>query len=337
MVRVRVPCSSLTIDSHRARLYRLIFSLAAAYNVGLGLWAVLAPNSFFDLFQMARPRYPSIWSTLGLVLGLYGLLYLYAAIHLDRARPIIAVGLAGKILGPIGWILTVHGGGLPIRTFPLIAFDDIVWWLPFGLFLLEGSAFGRRLRALAPLACAIVNFIAAGALLLVLRSGVTASDPGAGAAYVGQNGLIWRLGWGTWIGAALTLVAFYAWWGSRIERWRLAIGAFVIATVGIACDITAESLFIGWLPKDFESISRVATVLTGGAANGLYTVAGVMLTIATPTLRGRLLAWTWAVWAAGFLLSAFSLLGIIPGIAASTGALFILFCPWCVAIWRKLR
>jgi hypothetical protein len=301
------------------------------------LWAVLAPNSFFDLFQLARPRYPSIWSTLGLVLGLYGVLYAYAGMRLDRARPIIAIGLAGKILGPVGWILTIHSGGLPIRTFPLIAFDDIVWWLPFGLFLLEGSELGGRLRQLAPLACALVNFIAAGALLLVLRPGVTAGELGAGAAYVTQNGLVWRLGWGTWIAAAMTLVAFYGWWGSRIDRSRLAVAAFAIATVGIACDITAESLFIGWLPKDFETISRLATVLTGGAANGLYTVAGVMLTIATPALRGRLLVWTWAVWATGFLLSAFSLLGNIPGIAVSTAVLFTLFCPWCVAIWRQLR
>ena len=298
---------------------------------------MLTPNSFFDLFQLARPRYPSIWSTLGLVLGLYGVLYAYAALRLDRARPIIAIGLAGKILGPVGWILTVHSGELPIRTFPLIAFDDIVWWLPFGLFLLEGSEIGRRTRELAPFACALVNFIAAGALLIFLRPGVAVGDLDARMSYVAQNGLVWRLGWGTWIAAALTLVAFYAWWGARIARWRLAVAAVGIAALGIACDLTAESLFIGWLPHDFEAISRAATLLTGGAANGLYTVAGVLLTIATPTLRGRILAWTWAVWVVGFLLSAFSMLGNIPGIAVSTAALFILFCPWCVAMRWQLR
>ncbi len=305
--------------------------------MALGLWALLTPNFFFDLSQLARPRYPSIWSTLGLVLGLYGVLYAYAAVRLDRARPIIAIGLAGKILGPVGWILTVHSGELPLRTFPLIAFDDIVWWLPFGLFLLEGSQIGRRVRELAPFACALVNFIAAGALLVILRPGLTVGDLGARTGYVTQNGLVWRLGWGTWIAAALTLVAFYAWWGSRIARSRLGLVVIAIAALGIACDITAESLFIGWLPRDFEAISRIATVLTGGAANGLYTVAGVLLTIATPTLRGRFLAWTWAVWAAGFLLSVFSLLGSIPGIALSTAALFILFCPWCVAMRWQLR
>ncbi len=292
--------------------------------MGLGLWAVLT-------------RYPSIWSALGLVLGLYGVLYAYAALRLDRARPIIAIGLTGTILGPVGWILTVHSGELPIRTFPLIAFDDIVWWLPFGLFLLEGRVIGRRLRELAPLACALVNFIAAGALLSILRPGLTVGDPGARASYVTENGLVWRLGWGLWIAAALTLVAFYAWWGSRIARWRMGFTAFAITAIGLACDVTAESLFIGWLPKDFGAISRLATLLTGGAANGLYTVAGVLLTIATPTLRGRFLVLTWAVWAAGFLLSVFSLLGNIPGIAVSTGVLFVLFCPWCVAMRWQLR
>lgn len=110
-----------------------------------------------------------------------------------------------------------------------------------------------------------------------------------------------------------------------------------IAAAGIVFDVTAESLFIGWLPQDFESITKAATVLTGGAANGLYTVAGVLLTLATPQLRGPLRLWTWGVWVAGLLLSGFSFVNNVAGIAVSTAVLFILFCPWCVAMGRRLR
>src|SRR5260221_12665805 len=115
--------------------YRVIFAVAGAYNIALGAWAVLLPRAFFDLFALEQPRYPAIWQTLGMVLGLYGLLYLYAAYRIDRAAPIIAVGLLGKSCGPIGWLLTVSSGELPLRTFPLIAFGDLVWWIPFALFL----------------------------------------------------------------------------------------------------------------------------------------------------------------------------------------------------------
>jgi hypothetical protein len=324
-------------DPFRARLYRLIFGLAAAYNIGLGLWAVLMPQGFFDLFRLAPPRYPAIWSTLGMVLGLYGLLYLYAGLHLEWSRPVVAVGLAGKILGPIGWILAVHAGDLPVRTFALIAFDDIVWWLPFGLFLLEGTHAGARLRALAPQACALVNLLAAAVLLLVLSPGLTVADLATRAAYVVDFALPWRLGWGIWIAAALTLVAFYGWWGARVRNSTLATVAIGIAVAGIACDVTAESLMIGWLPADFESTTRLATILTGGAANGLYTIAGIVLTLVTPFRSSGFRAWTWGVWVAGVLLSAFSLAGWITGIALSTAVLFILFCPWAYAMRWQVR
>lgn len=324
-------------DPYRARLYRLIFWLAAAYNIGLGVWAVVQPRGFFDLFRLAPPRYPAIWSTLGMVLGLYGLLYAYAALHLAWARPVIAIGLAGKVLGPIGWLLAVHTGELPIRTFALIAFDDLVWWLPWGLFLLEGTPVGTRVRGLAPAACALINTLAAGALVLVLSPALTVGDLATRAAYVVDNGLVWRLGWGVWIAAALSLLAFYAWWGARLRAPALATVAFGIAVVGIVCDVSAESLLIGWLPADFAATSRLATILTGGAANGLYTLAGMLLTASTPLRSTGFRVWTWAVWVAGLILSAFALAGWIPGIALSTAILFLLFCPWAFAMRWQLR
>jgi hypothetical protein len=110
-----------------------------------------------------------------------------------------------------------------------------------------------------------------------------------------------------------------------------------IAVAGIACDVSAESLMIGWLPADFESTSRLATILTGGAANGLYTIAGIVLTLVTPFRSAGFRAWTWGVWVAGVFLSAFSLAGWIAGIAISTAVLFILFCPWAFAMRWQLR
>ncbi len=317
------------------RLYRAVFGLAAAYNVGLGLWAIVQPHAFFDLFQLAPPRYPSIWSTLGMVLGLYGVGYAYAAVHLDRARPFVAIGLAGKILGPIGWILAVQAGELPVRTVGLILFDDIAWWVPFSFFLLEGTDLARRLRGAAPYACAAFNALAVLITATVLRPGTAlAEDP---AGYIARAATFWRVGWVVWVWASLSLLAFYAWWGARLGRPRLVFTALAIATVGLTFDLAADSLLIGWLPRDYQAVMPVATVLTGGLANGLYTLAGVILTLGTPGLRGPLVLWTWAVWGAGFLLSTFALVTYAPGVAWSTALLFILFCPWTVAIGWRLR
>ncbi len=324
--------------AERAPFYRIVFGLAALYNVAFGLWAGFAPYAFFDLFHLRPPLYPSIWSCLGMVVGTYGLVYGYAALRLDRAAPFIAIGLLGKVLGPIGWVLTVRSGEWPVRTFTLILFNDIAWWLPFGLFLIDGTHIGARLRSAAAPACAVLNAIAALAILAVLRPGTElVPDVADRVAYISSHALAWRAGWALWIAAALSLLAFYAWWGARLPRRSWALVAFVVAASGVACDLTAESLFIGWLPERIEEVQRIGSLLTGGAANGLYTLAGVILTLQTRSLRGGLLVWTWAVWAAGVALTATSVAGSLSGMMVSTSALMILFCPWAWVMRRAPR
>src|SRR5213594_4293625 len=156
---------------NRAPYYRIVFGLAAVYNLAFGLWAGLAPDAFFDLFHLRQPLYPSIWSCLGMVVGTYGLGYAYAALHLERARPFIVIGLLGKVLGPLGWVVTVRSGEWPVRTFPLVLFNDLVWWLPFALFLIDDTRMGRRVRDAAGPICASLNAFAALALIAVLRPG----------------------------------------------------------------------------------------------------------------------------------------------------------------------
>lgn len=122
--------------------YRFIFRLAGIYNIAFGLWAGLFPAAFFELFAMDAPRYPQIWQCLGMVIGLYGILYWYAGSRLDRAFPIIAIGLAGKVLGPIGFLHATLTSDWPVRAFPLIITNDLIWWIPFGGFVI-GHLRGR--------------------------------------------------------------------------------------------------------------------------------------------------------------------------------------------------
>jgi hypothetical protein len=327
------------MDPYRARVYRSCFGLAAAYNLALAAWTALRPLAFFEIFGMDPPRYPAVWSCLGMVVGVYGLGYAYAAWRLDRARPFIVLGLLGKVLGPLGWVATVQSGEWPLRTFTLILFNDLVWWLPFGLFLMEGTPVGRQVRASAPFACAALNLVAIAAMGLVLRPGSEVSGTAATrVAYIASHPALWRGAWLVWIAAALSLVGFYAWWGARFEGREegsgpraIAVAALVPAVAGLCADLLAESLYIGWLPEDYERLAPLARVLTGGVGNGLYTLSGIVLTVASPWLRGWPRRLAWIMWAAGLALAVFSFAGSPAGMAISTGVLFAIFCPW--AAW----
>ncbi len=325
------------MSDYRSKIYRLVFRLAAIYNIAFGVWACLFPQAFFAKLEMAPPNYPSIWQCLGMVVGLYGVLYANAARHLDRAKLIIAVGLAGKILGPIGMFMAVRAGEWPLRALTLLVFNDFIWWLPFTLFLLEGTRAGQRLRASAPWACAVLNAAAALAMLLVLRGGTEAVPQAAQrAAYIAEHAPQWRASWAVWMMAGVSLIAFFAWWGAWLSLPRLVFAALTLGAAGLVCDLFAESLFIGWLPHRIDTIAPFASLLTGAAANGLYSVAGALLTLGTRALHGLLRVWAWAVWVSGFALTISTVSGSVSGMMISTAALMTLLCPWVAVFGWKM-
>ena len=110
----------------------------------------------------------------------------------------------------------------------------------------------------------------------------------------------------------------------------------LVAIAGLACDLFAESLFIGWLPDRIEAIAPLASLLTGGVANACYTVGGAMLTLGSPFLRGPLRAWAWAIWTSGLVLTTATFAGNAPGMVIATVALMTLLCPWVAVFGWKL-
>ena len=73
---------------------------------------------------------------------------------------------------------------------------------------------------------------------LVLGAGTEAA-PGieARAAYIASRPVAWRIGWGIWMLAGLSLVAFYTWWGAWLPSPRRAIAALLVAIAGLTCDL----------------------------------------------------------------------------------------------------
>src|SRR5262245_42586796 len=119
----------------RERLYRVVFAFAALYNVAFASWAALWPAQFFVLCGVAPPVSPVLWQCIAMMVGVYAPAYAYAALRPRSARPLVAVALLGKLLGPLGWLSAVRAGEMSVATFPLVAMNDIAWWAPFILFL----------------------------------------------------------------------------------------------------------------------------------------------------------------------------------------------------------
>jgi hypothetical protein len=63
----------------RRRFHRAIFLLAGIYNILWGMYAALDPQWLFRFAGMEPQNYPEIFACLGMVIGLYGLLYLEVA------------------------------------------------------------------------------------------------------------------------------------------------------------------------------------------------------------------------------------------------------------------
>ena len=151
--------------------------------------------------------------------------------------------------------------------------------------------------------------------------------------YVGTHLLAWRLGWLTWIAAAVSLLWFYWWWRDRVGASYVPL---ILGGLGLVADVTAELILVVGGVETYIATSPFAFALTGGVANGLYTLCGIGLTLATP-LEAWERAWAVVMWTAGIALSVGALANIPVITAGATAILFALFCPWCLYLAVKLR
>jgi len=116
---------------HRPRWARLTLIFAAIYDIVWGGLVVLAPNTLFNVLEMATPRYVGLWQCIGMIVGVYGVGYFIAAFNPARHWPIVLVGLLGKIFGPTGFLLAAARGELPWRFGVTIITNDLIWIVPF--------------------------------------------------------------------------------------------------------------------------------------------------------------------------------------------------------------
>lgn len=128
----------------RRRLHQRVFVAAGVYNLVWGGYAVADPQWLFRLAGMPPSNTPEIFATLGMVIGLYGVVYLDVARSPEHGWVPAAVGFTGKVLGPIGlgWLLIT--GRWPPATVVLVITNDLIWWLPFATYLRDAWPAFRR-------------------------------------------------------------------------------------------------------------------------------------------------------------------------------------------------
>lgn len=132
-------------------LRRVVYSISIirCYNIAWGFYVAIDSQWLFRFARIPLQNHPQIFACLGMVVGLYGLVYWEIARVPERGWPLAAIGMLGKILGPIGLAQLILSGQWPPATWVLCLTNDIIWWVPFALYLYDAwPHFWRELSSI---------------------------------------------------------------------------------------------------------------------------------------------------------------------------------------------
>ena len=131
----------------RRKFHRIAFLLAGLYNIGWGMVSSLDPQWLFRFSGMPPLNHPPLFACIGMIVGVYGILYLEVARRPEHGWLLAAVGLLGKVLGPLGMAVLLVQGIWPLKVIVLCLTNDLIWWIPFSLYLFDAwPTFVRDLR-----------------------------------------------------------------------------------------------------------------------------------------------------------------------------------------------
>jgi hypothetical protein len=188
---------------------------------------------------------------------------------------------------------------------------------------------------------AATHVVASAAMVVLLQRGLPGFPVEERLAYMAAHRGAWMGGWVLWQVAALSLLGFY---GALALRFRgvLSLVAMCLAAAAVSIDFACESRYMAVLPElrglELARLDRELEVLIGYAANGLYTIALLLLVWAgwrTLPPAARILAAPVA--ASGFALAAASLAHDARLETIASAVLFPLFTLWIVVVGLWLR
>jgi hypothetical protein len=210
-----------------------------------------------------------------------------------------------------------------------------------------------RLRALRDLAWVnvLVHLVALALTAIGIRPGSPLTPLGERLSYLASRPVGWTFAWVTWMFCAVALVAFLALVTHRLgEHAYVAQLGLIIAVVGAAFDLLCDSVYLLILPMLacrqpppealFLTTERVTGIASLVIANGAYSIAILMLTLALRGWQGRVrftIAIGYAVAGFGMLLAAAGFRGGPAHAAWATLPTIGLFCVWVLLVTHSLE
>ena len=117
-------------------LYRRWFHAAAFYNAVWGSLIVIFPGTLLSIAGMTDASAAPFAQVIGMMVGVYAYGYSLLARDPKRYAGLIWIGLAGKTLGPLGFVYSASTGALPWTFGWICLFNDVIWWPVFWRFAL---------------------------------------------------------------------------------------------------------------------------------------------------------------------------------------------------------
>ena len=119
------------------RMYRVWFYVAALYNAAWGAAVVAFPAPLSRLAGLEGAAVIPLVQVIGMMVGVFAIGYYLLAREPLRYAGLIWIALAGKTLGPAGFVYYAIAGLLPWRFGWICVFNDIIWWPVFWSFALR--------------------------------------------------------------------------------------------------------------------------------------------------------------------------------------------------------
>jgi hypothetical protein len=209
---------------------------------------------------------------------------------------------------------------------------------------------GRSLTALGVLNVG-VHVVAMALAALGMRPGTAAVPLAERMAWLASYPPGWTVGWALWMLCAVADLAFIAALATRVPSPSpLATLAVTLATTGAAVDLTWDTVHVTVLPlvagltpppvPVFLVIERLAWTVGAVVANGFYSAATLLVTVALRTaglVPGHVLALAAGTFGFGLLLCAAGFTGSARHLELAAGPTVVVFILWILATLRALR
>ncbi len=118
---------------------RVVLVAIGVCSIIMGLTSIIAPHVSIRWAGYDHVQPVEIWQYMGVMIGVFGLAYLIAAINPFRHWVVVFVGFTVKLLAVLGFLCLFFAGLMDTNVVPILLLGSVIW-LPFFALILVGAA-----------------------------------------------------------------------------------------------------------------------------------------------------------------------------------------------------